>query len=144
MEQTKYEEEDRRLAAERKALAEALPPLFECGICLDEHLEDSAAQISQCRHMFCRDCIREHIRSKLKEHLFPILCPICVAEKGSSDPGGKTHVLLYSTWPHNINHKLRTVISDNLIRQTGINEDEYAVFEELQISAYSIILHCRK
>jgi hypothetical protein len=49
MEQTKYEEEDRRLAAERKALAEALPPLFECGICLDEHLEDSAAQISQCR-----------------------------------------------------------------------------------------------
>lgn len=143
MEQTKYEEEDRRLAAERKALTEALPRLFKCEICLDEHLEDSAAQITQCRHLFCRDCVREHIRSKLGEHLFPILCPICVAEKGPSDPGGTISFLvclcvLSFIFTHLI------VISDALIRQIGINEEEYAIFEELQISAYSIMLHCRK
>jgi hypothetical protein len=85
-EQQKYEMEDRRLAVEREALTVAFPKPFQCVICLDDHPEDSVARIGQCKHPFCRTCLREYIRSKLSEHVYPMFCPICVAEQGISQP----------------------------------------------------------
>jgi len=122
-EQQEYEMENRRLAIEREALALNYPKPFQCGICLEDHPEDSVARIGQCRHPFCRNCLREYIRSKLSEHIYPIFCPVCVAEQGVPQPSS---------------------VNEGIIRQLGFTEEEYRIFDELQISAYSILLHCRK
>jgi regulator of replication initiation timing len=81
-------EEDARLQAEQQALASSERLTFKCGICLDEHPEDYIALIDVCSHKFCRDCIRGYIGSKISDHRFPILCPVCTTEKTGHEPGG--------------------------------------------------------
>jgi hypothetical protein len=85
--QREFEEEDRRLRRERDALAKEVQPAFNCTICMDEMPKDFVARLD-CRHEFCRDCIRGYVVSKVREHRYPILCPCCVADKASRDPGG--------------------------------------------------------
>ncbi|CAL1701269.1 unnamed protein product [Somion occarium] len=117
--QSEFEEEDRRLRAQMKALQEAVPQpaVFKCGICLEEESEYMIARIEPCGHAFCRDCVRSYLQSKLGEHRFPILCPSCTADKKTSDPG---------------------------TQQIGLSEDEFALFTELEMASFSILLHCRK
>jgi|ERR1700722_3046872 len=56
-------------------------PTFDCNICMESHPEGDVARIDGCAHEFCRSCIRSHISSKLKDRLFPILCPSCSLRK---------------------------------------------------------------
>lgn len=37
-----------------------------------------------------------------------------------------------------------TAVDYSVVTQIGITEEEYRIFEELQISAYSVLIHCRK
>ena len=62
---------------------------FDCGICLETYPEDDVARMETCMHVFCRECMRRHICSKLKEHRFPIFCPTCSTGKSSSQPASK-------------------------------------------------------
>lgn len=93
--QHEFEEEDRRLRAQMQDLQRAVPPTFHCGVCMEEHSEFMIARIEPCGHEFCRDCIRSYIRSKLGEHRFPILCPICSADGDKADPGSKLSLPYY-------------------------------------------------
>jgi len=104
-------------------LANAAPAMFCCGICLEEQLEDHVARVDNCKHAFCRECVRNYIISKVDEHRFPILCPICVAEEGHNEP---------------------QVITDAFIQQVGIEDKRYKIYEELQMASFPIILHCRQ
>lgn len=113
---------ENQLATE-KEIHVAAHPTFECGICLDEHPEDSVARIPQCQHSFCRDCLRGYIQSKLEEHRFPIFCPMCIAGRDNPEPGS---------------------VNETLLRDLGVTEKEYNIFEELQMAVCSIVLHCRK
>lgn len=36
-----------------------------------------------------------------------------------------------------------SVVDDFLVQQVGIAEDEYVIYEEMQLSAFSILSHCR-
>jgi len=56
--------------------------VFECCICMDEMPVDSIARIDSCGHTFCRDCLRGHVKARLEERRFPILCPTCTADEG--------------------------------------------------------------
>ena len=85
--QAEYEEEDRHLRAQAMALQESIPDVFQCGICLEEESEEMVARVEPCRHGFCRNCLRDYLQKKLEDHRFPILCPICIAEKVSVNPG---------------------------------------------------------
>lgn len=85
--QRQYDEEDTSLRAQRDELARCSQRRFECGICLEELPEDSVARIDPCGHSFCRECVRNYIGSKLEEHRFPIVCPICTTMKG--EPSGE-------------------------------------------------------
>lgn len=62
--------------------------LFECPICFETHPEDFVAQIDACRHKLCRNCMKRFMTSKLEEHRYPILCPICQTTENVKDPGG--------------------------------------------------------
>jgi chromosome segregation ATPase len=83
------ESDDKRLREEQKELVKNIQCLFKCGVCMDEHPEDYVTLLDPCGHKFCRDCIRNHIGAKLAERYFPILCPVCMAEGGKSDPGSE-------------------------------------------------------
>jgi FtsZ-binding cell division protein ZapB len=84
--QQQLNEEEARLQAEQKVLAAQRQRTFSCGICMDDHPDDSVARIDGCEHQFCRECIRGYIGSKLDDHRFPILCPLCTAEGKDREP----------------------------------------------------------
>lgn len=63
-------------------------PSFECGICLEEHeVRNLGVMIANCEHLFCRDCLLGHVKTKLTESQYPIRCPTCSTERGRLDPG---------------------------------------------------------
>ncbi|KAI0796933.1 hypothetical protein C8Q75DRAFT_802600 [Abortiporus biennis] len=122
--QREFEEEDNRLRREAQSLQSVVPATFNCGICLEEHTEYMIARIQPCKHSFCRDCIRSHIRAKIGEHRFPILCPICSTERNKrGEPG---------------------MLTSDVVQQIGISEREFAIFTELELAAFSVLLHCRR
>lgn len=96
---------------------------FECRICMEEHIEDNVARIDSCGHSFCRDCVKEYVGFKLGENRFPILCPVCMTEHEEREPG---------------------MVTNGLVQQIGINEEQYQIWIELEMAQYSILLHCRK
>jgi len=77
------------LCEQQEELLKDIRCLFECGVCMDEQPEDYVTLLDPCGHKFCRDCIRNHVGAKLAERYFPILCPVCMAEEGKSDPGSE-------------------------------------------------------
>lgn len=74
------------------ACTEGKEKVFECCICMDEMPVDSIARIDSCGHNFCRDCLRGHVKARLEERKFPILCPSCTADegKGKGKVGGRS------------------------------------------------------
>lgn len=85
--QKDLDKEDSKLRSQMRRLQETSQPLFSCRICLDNHPMDYVAQIDACRHRFCRQCMRDLVSSKLKEHRYPIVCPVCLLDKDGKDPG---------------------------------------------------------
>lgn len=118
--QCEFEEEDRQLEQERRSLAATAQALFDCAICLDTFPMDSAARVVECNHVTCRNCLRQHLLTTLHDHRFPVFCPTCT-------DGDK-----------------KSILSETLVLDIGIPEKEYRVFEELQMSAFSILLHCQQ
>ncbi|KAK0467153.1 uncharacterized protein EV420DRAFT_1507489 [Desarmillaria tabescens] len=118
--QREFEEEDHRLEQERRSLAAEEQVLFNCAICLDTFPVDFAAYVAECNHSTCRDCLRQHLLMKLHDHRFPVFCPVCT-------DGNK-----------------KSILSETLVLDIGVPEKEYRIFEELQMSAFSILLHCRQ
>ncbi|KAG6331800.1 hypothetical protein ID866_7285 [Astraeus odoratus] len=119
--QQKFDAEDAALRQQQAALSCLVQRTFKCQICLEELPEDDAARVDACGHMLCRACMREFISAKIAEHRFPILCPICVANGGSAGE-----------------------ISGLLVEQIGITESEYGIWIGMELSQFSILLHCRK
>ena len=138
--QRKFDEEDSRLRAEREALTTVQPSIFTCAVCTEEYPEDFVARVPDCDHGFCRECLKTYAVSKLEEHRFPILCPSCVADNTGKPPGGEWHFPLADA-------ELKTdpleAITGSLITDVGISQHYFQIFEELQMSCFSILIHCR-
>ncbi|PBK79058.1 hypothetical protein ARMGADRAFT_1093503 [Armillaria gallica] len=117
--QREYDEEDRRLEEERLALQYDAQEVFDCGICFDNLPMEDVAFIPECDHLACRDCLRQHILTTLHDHRFPIVCPLCTDGTKSSLP-------------------------ETLILDIGISEKDFLIWEELQLSAVSILMYCRQ
>jgi hypothetical protein len=77
--QAQFDQEDRRLANERKLLLQSNQS-FECRVCFDTLPEDFIAKINGCGHFFCRDCLRRHVKTTVDDRRYPIACPACVAD----------------------------------------------------------------
>ncbi|KZS89196.1 hypothetical protein SISNIDRAFT_475764 [Sistotremastrum niveocremeum HHB9708] len=97
--------------------------MFECSICMDEHLVDDVALVEKCGHKFCRECMTDYIGSKLTENRFPILCPVCQAESDVQDAG---------------------FIQRGLVDQLALSQAQYDSWIDLELSQYSVMLDCRK
>ncbi|KAK0505255.1 hypothetical protein EDD18DRAFT_329876 [Armillaria luteobubalina] len=118
--QREYDEENRRLEQERLALQFDAQEIFDCGICFDNLPLEDAAFIPECDHLACRGCLRQHISTTLHDHRFPVSCPLCT--------DGET----------------KTSLPETLILDIGISEEDFFIWEELQMSAFSILMHCRR
>jgi hypothetical protein len=55
----------------------------DCLICMEPLTQEGTVSVEGCGHTTCKDCLRQHITSRLGEKVWPISCPICVAESGS-------------------------------------------------------------
>jgi hypothetical protein len=95
--------------------------IFICGVCFDNFAISQVAQMPDCEHGFCRDCLRSHIKNKLGEGQYPILCPACSADKTRTEPG---------------------TVNQSLIEELGLSQREFDKLQELQLSAHSFQLQC--
>jgi len=95
---------------------------FECGICFETYPEDSVAKIDRCNHQYCQECMSTYLMSKLEERRSPIVCPVCSATDGRTDPG---------------------VIGEEIARQVGLTQ-AYQRWNELGLANSSVIAQCPK
>jgi len=95
----------------------------ECRICMEKHHGDRVTSLDPCGHEFCRPCIKGYIGVKLAERRFPILCPICTAEDVKNGPG---------------------VVTNDVVKQVGIAEEQYRTWVELEMAKFSVPVHCRE
>lgn len=93
-----YNEEDANLSEERAKLLSLAPRTFACGVCFEKIPEDFVAELTECGHKYCRDCIRQYVSSELNVPRFPIVCPLCKADGTRREPAGES---VYSTYTMN-------------------------------------------
>ncbi|KAI0824763.1 hypothetical protein BC628DRAFT_1419870 [Trametes gibbosa] len=118
-----YDEENRALEEQFRQLEAEQPQFFDCGVCFEKFQEDHIARVHPCEHAFCRGCLAGWARSKIEEHRYPVLCPICVADRNRAGPSGE--------------------VDDEAIQQLGLTEQQYEIFVEMQMNKFSTILDCR-
>jgi len=54
----------------------------DCPICTEHFPPKDMAIVEGCGHVMCKGCLRDYIGARLGERVWPILCPICMAESG--------------------------------------------------------------
>ena len=54
----------------------------DCAICTDPLLPEERIVVEGCGHATCKGCLREYIGARLGEMVWPVRCPICMAEGG--------------------------------------------------------------
>ena len=76
-------------SASKTARASTPVDTFICEVCFENFTVSQVARMPDCEHSFCRDCLRSYVKSKLGERQYPILCPVCSADKTRTEPGSK-------------------------------------------------------
>lgn len=72
--------EEERTIADHQLVVSLSQPTFDCCICMDKFPDDFRTLIPGCSHTTCRDCLRQHVLSVLREHRYPVHCPACVSD----------------------------------------------------------------
>ena len=54
----------------------------DCAICTDPLLPEERIVVEGCGHAMCKGCLREYIGARLGEKVWPVRCPLCMAEGG--------------------------------------------------------------
>lgn len=129
-----------------------IPPLVlpaestqECCICFESYGPSDMARLPECDHVFCRECLIGHVRSKLSDMVFPIYCPLCILDSGLEDPTGVFHFQSTRAWNTHVFTLIIEIDQRTLNRLTDVLErHEYDKFETLQLSIYAMSLQCPK
>ncbi|KAN0094327.1 hypothetical protein V8E55_002614 [Tylopilus felleus] len=121
--QATFDSENELLLKQKGELVQTAQRQYDCGVCLDDFPEDDAVYIEACGHEICRDCARGHVCSKIGEHRFPVLCPVCMADHKNQNPG---------------------TFSGAMVQLLGVSEEQWATWVEMEIAQFSIPFNCRK
>ena len=82
-------QEEATIQEHRRMMQEAARvKTFDCAICMEQYPEDYSAPIRSCGHVLCRTCMREHVQSQVRESIWPIRCPMCVADHSRTGEQG--------------------------------------------------------
>ncbi|CAE6454608.1 unnamed protein product [Rhizoctonia solani] len=120
--QEEFDAEDQLLTELAAEEPENSNNVFDCGICFETFHMGALASMEGCDHKYCRECMREYIKSKLASRTFPIVCPTCHASKDGSQGS----------------------VGQDLVEMIGLDEQEYATYVELSLASLSIMVNCRK
>ncbi|KAH7883133.1 hypothetical protein F5I97DRAFT_182403 [Phlebopus sp. FC_14] len=121
--QAMFDSEDAALVVQRDELLQNAQRRCHCGICLEDFPEDDAVRIEHCGHELCMDCARGHVFSKIEEHRFPVLCPLCTVDHAKRDP---------------------STISRSVVQLLGVSEKQYETWIEMEMAQFSTLIHCPK
>ena len=88
--QATFDSENEHLLKQKHELMRTAQRQYHCGVCLDDFPEDDVVHIDACGHEICRDCTRGHVYTKIEEHRFPVLCPVCMADHRNQNPGSES------------------------------------------------------
>ncbi|CAE6369143.1 unnamed protein product [Rhizoctonia solani] len=119
--QEEFDAEDQLLTELAAEEPEQSKNVFDCGICFETFHMGALAPMEGCDHKYCRECMRDYIKSKLASRTFPLLCPTCHASKGNQGTAGQ-----------------------DLVEIIGLDESEYATYVELSLASLSVMVHCHK
>jgi len=115
----------------------------DCLICTEPLTREETVSVEGCGHTTCKDCLRQHITSRLGERVWPILCPICVAERGSQRKAQgmvahSTHVVQ--------GHILKyfTVITRLLVDELALPPLVLSQWTDFELSQFVVPVACPK
>ncbi|KAI0250849.1 hypothetical protein BJV78DRAFT_1154801 [Lactifluus subvellereus] len=121
--QREFDEENLALVAERDQVVRDAERTFACNMCYRTHPEDSVTRMSPCSHEFCPDCLRTHVIWELKDTISRCCAPLPAV-------GFLAHFLIL------------TLVTNAMVLELGITDDEYAVWVELEMSPISVRAFC--
>ena len=150
--QRQFDEEDRRLAAERAELVATAEKqrVFNCGMCMGTLPEESISRIDPCGHSFCRECVRDLIVSRIESRRFPVLCPTCTAGAGSRNPESiGSYVSTFHHFKRFWTSELTCVglvieVTRNLVLDIGTTQEQYEKWIEMELAEFLVLLNCRR
>jgi hypothetical protein len=71
----------------------------DCLICTEPLTRDGMVSVESCGHTTCKDCLRKYICAILGKKMWPISCPICMAERGARTKAQGIALDSYSSEP---------------------------------------------
>jgi hypothetical protein len=82
-------ENDATLREHRQLVQEeARFKVFDCVVCMEKFPEGDSAPVRGCGHVLCRTCMREHVQSQVDQAVWPVRCPLCVADQSRTGGHG--------------------------------------------------------
>ena len=116
--------------------------LFDCAVCIEKYPEDYSAPIRSCGHVLCRECMKEHVKSQVNQALWPVRCPMCVADHSrTEDHGGEHGPAPLNSVEHSLIIVL-LVITRDLIETLGIDEAVLGKWIKLEMDKVSVAVEC--
>ena len=82
-------QEDATIREHRQLVQEAArAKVFDCVICMEKYPEGYSAPVRSCGHVLCRGCMKEHVQSQVDQAVWPVRCPLCVADRNRAGGHG--------------------------------------------------------
>lgn len=113
----------------------------ECGICQTEVEPHELAIIPQCHHIFCLDCLRRYVASRLEDGHLSMPCPSCTAARvGVVVPGARADI---GRAPRTRSGpKLDGTISREFIESLKLSKLELDMLERLELAEIAVLYQC--
>ena len=131
-------QEHRRLVQEASRVR-----LFHCYICIEELSMDYAAPITSCGHVICRTCMKEHVQSQVDQSIWPIRCPLCVADHARTKEHGGEYEPASLDSAEDL-PVILSVITRDLIETLGVDEAVLVKWVKLEMEKVSVAVECRR
>ena len=82
-------QDDATIREHQKLVQEAArAKVFDCVVCMEKYPEGYSAPVRSCGHLLCRGCMKEHVQSQVDQAVWPVRCPVCVADQSRAGGHG--------------------------------------------------------
>ena len=130
-------QEHRRLLEEASRVQ-----LFHCAICMEEQLMDFAVPNASCGHILCRECMKNHVQSQVGQSIWPIRCPMCVADHARTEEHGGEYRPTPLDSVKGLSTIMMSVINRDVVETLGVDEAVMTKWVKLEMEKVSVAVEC--